>query len=84
MLKSSYVDAKLRNVTPVCPCRDRLGLGFVLPDSQLLRLALSTADALALQRCLDDYTKSAAGCQSPESSLMPNNPKSVPSDGMNV
>ena len=83
-LPNIYLDAAWRNVTPVCPDRNHLGVGFDIPGTGPVRFALTLADAQWLVASLDDYIKLAAGTQSPMSALIPNSSISVPSDGENV
>lgn len=84
MLPPIYSDATVRNVTPVCPERQRLGVGLQLDSGEVIRVALDEAGVAFLAASLADYWSSAAGRQSPGSELMPSVPKSVPSDGENV
>ena len=84
MLPPIYIDASIRNVTPVCPATDRIGFGFDFADQPPVRLALSRSAAAFLQRCLNDYINSPAGSRSPGSELMPSAPISVPPDGVNT
>lgn len=84
MLTSIYLDASARNVTPLCPQRNRLGVGFELESGEVLRLALTPEDAGTLAQVLADYVKSPAGSQSPTSPLMPSDPRSTPSEGVKV
>jgi hypothetical protein len=80
-LPAIYFDAGLRNVTPVCPDRRRIGLGFDMDDLPV-RVALTLADAVALRTTLDDYISSFAATQSPGSALSPSVSVSVPSEGV--
>ena len=84
MLPYLYIDANLRNVTPICPERNRLGIGFDLPFNKLVRVAITQDQAKVLRTVLDDYISSFAGSQSPGSELIPSVSISVPSDGVNV
>ena len=84
MLPSIYQDAQVRNVTPVCPERNRLGLGLELVSGEVVRVALDEAGVAFLAMCLQAYWSSAAGRQSPGSALMSKASMSVPSDGENV
>jgi len=84
MLPVSYPDAEWFNVTPCCPERKRLGLGFLRADGTLARFALSESDASMLMQALAFYVKSPAGSQSATSELMPSDPRSVPSEGVKV
>lgn len=78
---ASYLDAGWRNVTPVCPQTNRIGIGFDLATGPV-RLAISLEHATELAACLDSYIKAFAGSQSCGSGLMPSSPKSVPSEGV--
>lgn len=84
MLPTVYTDALVRAVTPVCPCRLRMGLAFDLPDGQVVRLALNEESVRFLRACLDDYSSSFAGTQSPGSPLISSESMSVPSEGEKV
>lgn len=88
MLPPIYVDATLRNVTPVCPTRQRFGLGFEVDagggHNMMVRVAITTAQAEFLQAALGDYISSLAGSQSAGSELSPSDPVSVPSEGVNT
>lgn len=55
MLPTIYTSAAVRNVTPVCPVRRRLGLGIDMPDGSVLRVALDEASVALLRAALDDY-----------------------------
>lgn len=61
MLPPIYQDAKVRNVTPVCPERNRLGLGLELASGEVVRVALDEAGVAFLAMCLQAYWDSAAG-----------------------
>jgi len=83
MLPAEYLNADVRNVTPVCLDRMRIGVGFdvgALP----VRVALDLAGAKCLRTLLDDYINSFARTHSEGSQLIPSEPKSVPSGGVNV
>lgn len=84
MLPATYINTSAHNVTPLCPVRERLGVGLQLESGEVLRLALTEQSAVFLLKALADYVKSPAGCQSPMSDEIPSAPKSVPSDGENV
>lgn len=84
MLPPIYQDAQVRNVTPVCPKRNRLGIGLELSNGAVVRVALDAAGVDFLTKCLKDYWNSAAGRQLPGSELMSRESMSVPSDGENV
>lgn len=84
MLPKIYLDAAVRNVTPVCPERQRLGVGLQLDSGEVIRVALDEAGVAFMAACLADYWSSAAGRQSPGSELMSSSSKSVPSEGENV
>lgn len=84
MLPDEYIDVGARNVTPVCPVRSRIGLGFNLANGKALRLALTESDARFIHASLADYISDLAATQSPGSALMPSAPMSVPSDGVKV
>lgn len=58
-LPAIYLDAKARNVTPFCPGRDRLGLGFDIPGQEPVRVALTLESARFLQTSLEEYIKEA-------------------------
>lgn len=83
MLPPIYFDADVRNVTPVCPDRKRIGIGFDM-DELPVRVALTLAGAKCLRTLIDDYINSFARTQSDGSLLIPSEPKSVPSDGVNT
>lgn len=84
MLPSSYLPATSRNVTPICPNTGRIGVGFTLEDGTVLRLSLDVASATFLREGLSTYISNEAGNQSAGSELKPREPKSVPSEGVNV
>lgn len=84
MLPPIYRSAQVRNVTPICPERGRLGLGIQLEGGDVLRVALSPECVRFLMLAAADYMKSPAGCQAPMSAEMPSSPKSVPSEGDQV
>lgn len=86
MLPISYDDASVRNVTPVCPSRLRIGIGFDIgdPTPTPLRVALDLEDARQLVVLLQSYINSFAGSQSPGSELSPSALVSVLSDGVNT
>lgn len=80
-LPSIYLDAAVRNVTPVCPGRKRLGLGIDIPGQETVRVAITLGHAQFLRGCLDDYIKSAAGTHQPTSELISSASIAVPSEG---
>ena len=67
MLPAIYLNANLRNITPLCPNRLRMGLGFDLPGQPVTRLAIDLANAQFLRDELDGYIKSFTGTQSTDS-----------------
>ena len=79
----NYLNAGWRNVTPVCEQTSRIGLGFDTAAGPV-RLAISMEHAAELAHCLAAYIKAFAGSQSCGSGLMPSDPRSVPSDGVNT
>jgi hypothetical protein len=81
MLPPIYLDADARNVTPACPIRQRVGLGFDIPGQPTIRIAITLEHAAFLARYLNAYVKSAAGDQAPISRLISSEPMSVPSEG---
>lgn len=83
-LPRSYLDASVRAVLPVCPGRQRFGIGIDIPGQPTVRVALDQRSAQLLLDAVADYVKSFAGNQSPGSSLIPSVAVSVPSDGVNV
>jgi hypothetical protein len=84
MLPPVYIDSSVRNITPVCMARGRLGIGFDLDAGPQVRLSITPESAKFLRDEIDLYISSLAGSQSSTSELMPSEPKSVPSDGVNV
>ena len=86
MLPLQYADVELRNVTPVCPGRHRIGVGFdvLQPGGGCIRLALNLATATVLADLLQACISSFAGSQSAGSELSPSAPVSVPSEGVNT
>ncbi len=78
----NYLNAGWRNVTPVCEQTGRIGLGFDTAAGPV-RLAISLEHAAELADCLAAYIE-FAGSQSCGSGLIPSDPKSVPSDGVNT
>ncbi|MCF8156426.1 MAG: hypothetical protein K9K35_10510 [Rhodoferax sp.] len=84
MLPHTYIDADLRNVTPVCEARQRIGIGFDLPNNKAVRVALTLPAAAVMRDVLEGYINSFAGTQSDTSLLIPSEPKSHPSEGENV
>lgn len=58
-LPATYLDAKARNVTPFCPGRDRLGLGFDIQGQVTVRVALTLESARVLMTSLEEYIKEA-------------------------
>ena len=53
LLPVIYLDADVRNVTPVCPGRKRLGLGLDIPGQPTVRVAITLAHARFLRDSLD-------------------------------
>ena len=82
MLPISYDDASVRNVTPVCPSRLRIGIGFDIEGRETVRVALTVQCAQFILQGLQDYIRSEAGNQSATSSLICSAPRSDPSDGV--
>ena len=80
-LPGIYLDATVRNITPLCSVRSRLGLGFDMPGQAPIRLAITVEHAAQLLTALQDYMKLAAGSQSPMSPLISSESRSVPSEG---
>lgn len=84
MLPPIYIDASVRNITEVCIAKQRLGIGFDVAFGHPIRLAITPESAKFLRDALDLYISSFAGTQSSTSELMPSEPMSVPSDGVNT
>lgn len=84
MLPPIYRDAQVRNVTPVCTERGRLGVGIRLDSGEVVRVALNPECVEFLMMAVNDYMRSPAGSQSPMSREIPISPKSVPSEGVKV
>ena len=87
MLPISYAHATVRTVMPVCEASGRIGVAFNMDTPsglQVVRLALDAANADVLCRLLADYMAARGSSQSAGSSLMPSDPRSVPSEGVNV
>ena len=84
MLPAIYLDAHLRNATPVCPQRGRLGVGFEIAGQPAVRVGITRRDARILIAVLTGYLNSPADDQSAGSSLIPSEAVSVPSDGVKV
>lgn len=82
MLPDSYLDGSVRTLLPLCPNRQRFGLGIDVGGGVVVRVALAPESLRFLQLCLDDYRKSFAGDQSPISELSPSEPMSHPSYGV--
>jgi hypothetical protein len=82
MLPPIWQDAHLRNTTPICPNRNRMGLGFDIPGQGTVRIALTVPEAQALQEDLARYIKSRASIQSEGSALSPSELVRVPSEGV--
>jgi hypothetical protein len=80
LLPAIYLDADVRNVTPVCPGRKRLGLGLDIPGQPTVRVSITLEHAQFLRDSLNDYISASAGCQRPMSELMPNLSSTVPSE----
>lgn len=83
-LPESYRDAEVRCVLPHCPVRGRMGLGIDIPGEPTVRVAINLEGARLIWLALGGYISSLAGNQSPGSPLMPSDPRSVPSDGVNT
>lgn len=79
LLPVIYLDADVRNVTPVCPGRKRLGLGLDIPGQPTVRVAITLEHARFLRDSLNGYISDSAGCQRPMAELMPSSPHTVPS-----
>ena len=60
-LPAIYLDAQVRNVTPYCHGRARLGLGLDIAGLPTVRVALTLDHARFLRDYLDDFINSAAG-----------------------
>ena len=84
MLPAIYTDAGVRVITPVCPQRQRLGIGFDIPGMLPWRVAITPEAAEFLLGELASYISSFAGSQSSGSELIPSEPMSVPSEGVNT
>jgi len=69
LLPAIYLDAGVRNVTPVCPGRKRLGLGLDIPGQSTVRVAITLEHAQFLRDSLDDYISASAGCQRASAAL---------------
>ncbi len=82
MLPTSYLDGNVRTLLPLCPARQRFGLGIEIEGGAVVRVALTPEAMRFLQLCMDDYTTSFAGSQSAISELSPSEPISQPSDGV--
>lgn len=80
-LPAIYLDAAVRNITPVCPGRERLGLGLDIPGQATVRVAITMDHAQFLRDYLTNYINDAAGTQKPISRLISSESKSVPSEG---
>ena len=80
-LPAIYLDAAVRNVTPVCPGRERLGLGLDIPGQETVRVAITLDHAQFLRAYLDDYINSSAGTHQPMSGLISKSASDAPSDG---
>lgn len=63
LLPAIYLDADVRNVTPVCPGRKRIGLGLDLPGHPTVRVAITLEHAEFLRDSLNDFISTSAGCQ---------------------
>lgn len=66
MLPDIYAFATARNVTPVCPRSQRIGVGFNLESGGEVRLALALQDARFLRDCLNDYIQQASAASEGE------------------
>ncbi len=84
MLPNTYTDAGVRVITPVCPRRQRLGIGFDVAGMLPVRVAITPEAAEFLLGELASYISSFAGSQSSGSELIPSEPVSVPSEGVNT
>ena len=80
-LPAIYLDAQVRNVTPYCNGRARLGLGLDILGQPTVRVAITLDHAQFLRDSLDGYIKSAAGTHQPMSGLISSSASSVPSEG---
>ncbi len=69
LLPAIYLDADVRNVTPVCPGRKRLGLGLDIPGQPTVRVAITLEHAQFLRDSLNDYISASAGCQRASAAL---------------
>lgn len=69
LLPAIYLDADMRNVTPVCPGRKRLGLGLDIPGQPTVRVAITLEHAQFLRDSLDDYISASAGCHRASAAL---------------
>lgn len=81
LLPAIYLDADVRNITPVCTGRKRLGMGLDIPGQPTVRVAITLEHAQFLRDYLNDYISASAGCQRPMSGLMSNASSTVPSEG---
>lgn len=81
LLPPIYLDADVRNITPVCPGRARLGLGFDIAGQNTVRMAITMDHAQFLRDYLNDYINASAGTQKPMSELILSSSKAVPSEG---
>ena len=80
-LPAIYLDAEVRNVTPYCNGRARLGLGLDIAGLPTVRVALTLDHARFLRDCLSDYISASAGSHQPMSGLISSSASSVPSEG---
>lgn len=76
-----YLDAAVRNVTPVCPGRLRLGLGLDIEGLPTVRVAITLDHAQFLRDYLSDYISASAGSHQPMSGLISSSARLVPSEG---
>lgn len=85
-LPVQYLNADVRCVLPLCPKRDRFGIGLDIAGQPTVRVALTRDDAVFLVEALglQGYLSRGAGSQSPMSRLSPISSSSVPSEGEKV
>lgn len=83
---SSFQPATWRGTLPPDEHTGNQGICFNLSDGTVLRLCLSRCDVRNVLETLAPgyWSRSAQGNHSAASSLMSSDPKSVPSDGVNV
>ncbi len=80
-LPAVYLDAEVRNVTPFCDGRARLGLGLDIAGLPTVRVAITLDHAQFLRDYLSDYISVLAGSHQPMSGLISSSASSVPSEG---